>query len=510
MNFKRQYSFCIIHLLCLFLCMAPSQLLKNNFVYAEDLNSSFNLADNPISEEDQSNISISALRDKVSNITVDDTLNEWTSLRVESKQAVYAFIPEESGYFRVYTVPYFDDDDIGNEFDTDIMIYDNEGYVLYDNVNEFSDTYDYFIGGHTYYIDFQNPNYQQDGPVWLYIEGVGFSESPKKILLNTPTDVQIWAYSYPFTYPHNFEVFNFTPEVSGEYNIFTGSSTNLSPEEPIVLDVFSGAYLDNLIVSSRQPPYPQVRAYLTAGNTYSVLIRSSMLYYPVSCTLIVEPLTSKDTQPPTDPSNLKVEKVANDTYILTWTASSDNVGVHAYNIYNGTMLIGRSTTTNFTTQIEANTLYSINVRAEDFSKNISGASNTVSMYIDRQAPTAPNNLTAVGRTEKNVTLTWGTSSDNVGVVGYDIYNGVTYIGSSMIPSYTAPITNNALFSFAVKARDAEGNISAPSNAVIIHDFKNASYSYDNLGRLDYITLPNGLNIDYQYDANGNLLRIVYP
>ncbi|MBM7844813.1 cellulose binding domain-containing protein [Herpetosiphon giganteus] len=85
---------------------------------------------------------------------------------------------------------------------------------------------------------------------------------------------------------------------------------------------------------------------------------------------------------------------------------------------------------------------------------------------DTVAPSAPSNLQSTSKTHNSVNLSWNAATDNVGVVGYDIYqNG----GSNPVASSSSTnITINGLnpstaYSFAVKARDAAGNRSANSN-----------------------------------------------
>ena len=43
---------------------------------------------------------------------------------------------------------------------------------------------------------------------------------------------------------------------------------------------------------------------------------------------------------------------------------------------------------------------------------------------DTQAPTAPSNLTATGGVG-SVSLSWGASTDNVGVTNYNVYRSTT-------------------------------------------------------------------------------------
>ncbi len=86
--------------------------------------------------------------------------------------------------------------------------------------------------------------------------------------------------------------------------------------------------------------------------------------------------------------------------------------------------------------------------------------------LDTEAPTAPTNLAMSGQTATSVTLTWNASTDNVGVQGYDVYNGTTLIGSTTGLTYSVSALNAGTnYTFTVKAKDATGNLSAASNAV---------------------------------------------
>jgi len=87
---------------------------------------------------------------------------------------------------------------------------------------------------------------------------------------------------------------------------------------------------------------------------------------------------------------------------------------------------------------------------------------------DPTAPSAPTGLTAGTVTNTSVALSWTASTDNVGVTGYDIYRGSTLAGSSTTTSFTATgLTAGTAYSFTVRAKDAAGNVSAPSAAVSV-------------------------------------------
>ncbi|MEQ9466622.1 MAG: S8 family serine peptidase [Ekhidna sp.] len=96
---------------------------------------------------------------------------------------------------------------------------------------------------------------------------------------------------------------------------------------------------------------------------------------------------------------------------------------------------------------------------EDYTVNITVGGDT-------QAPTAPTGLNASNVTQTTLTLNWNASTDNVGVTGYDVYQGASNIGS--VTGTSANITGLAAgtsYTFTVRAKDAAGNVSAASNAL---------------------------------------------
>ncbi len=100
---------------------------------------------------------------------------------------------------------------------------------------------------------------------------------------------------------------------------------------------------------------------------------------------------------------------------------------------------------------------------EDYTVTVGGSAPT-----DTQAPSAPSNLTASGVGETTLSLSWGVSTDNVGVTGYDVYRGSTRLATVTGTSYNVTgLTAGTAYTFSVKAKDAAGNESASSNTVNI-------------------------------------------
>jgi chitodextrinase len=87
--------------------------------------------------------------------------------------------------------------------------------------------------------------------------------------------------------------------------------------------------------------------------------------------------------------------------------------------------------------------------------------------VDTVAPTAPT-LAASGTTQTTTNLSWSGATDNVGVTGYDVYQGATLLGSTASTTYAVSgLTASTTYSFTVKAKDAAGNVSVASNAVSV-------------------------------------------
>ncbi len=84
---------------------------------------------------------------------------------------------------------------------------------------------------------------------------------------------------------------------------------------------------------------------------------------------------------------------------------------------------------------------------------------------DTQPPSAPSNLVVTSSTTTSISLSWGASSDNVGVTGYTIFNSGTQAGTAAGTSHTVGgLSPATTYSFTVRARDAAGNVSGPSNS----------------------------------------------
>ena len=85
-----------------------------------------------------------------------------------------------------------------------------------------------------------------------------------------------------------------------------------------------------------------------------------------------------DTTPPTAPTNVAATVTTATSVSLSWTASTDNVGVAGYDVYRGSTLVGTTAGTTFTDSgLSPATAYTYTVKAYDAAGNLSPASSPV-------------------------------------------------------------------------------------------------------------------------------------
>ena len=124
---------------------------------------------------------------------------------------------------------------------------------------------------------------------------------------------------------------------------------------------------------------------------------------------------------------------------------------------------------------------------------------------DTTAPSTPTNLTASGTTQTTTNLSWTASTDNVGVTGYNVYQGSTQIGTATSTTYAVTgLTPATAYSFTVRAKDAANNLSPVSNTANITTLsgsttptycssKGNSVSDEYIGRVQLNTINNASN-----------------
>jgi chitodextrinase len=177
-----------------------------------------------------------------------------------------------------------------------------------------------------------------------------------------------------------------------------------------------------------------------------------------------------DTQAPTNPGNLTASNETTSSVDLSWSASTDNVGVTGYHVYVDNAFVGTTANTSATVSgLAENTTFSFKVTALDAAGNESSGSSVNATTLssgpapDTEAPSNPGSLTASNETTSSVDLSWSASTDNVGVTGYNVYvDNVFALTTATTASTVSGLADNTTFTFKVTALDAAGNESSGS------------------------------------------------
>ncbi|MET8067180.1 cellulose binding domain-containing protein, partial [Micromonospora sp. NPDC005313] len=196
--------------------------------------------------------------------------------------------------------------------------------------------------------------------------------------------------------------------------------------------------------------------------------------------------------PPSAPTNLTATQVRTTSVTLTWTAATPGCcAVAGYDIvyFNPfddvvySLSLGDVTTATVTSYIQPGRQYTFRVSARDSDNRRSPASDPATVVTpvtdtgpDTTPPSAPGNLTVGEVTDSTARLSWSPSTDDVGVLAYDVYRFdgwytstrvATVPGTTYTMSLPAPAPAPLRTLYYVRARDAVGNVSIASNTVTV-------------------------------------------
>jgi chitodextrinase len=179
---------------------------------------------------------------------------------------------------------------------------------------------------------------------------------------------------------------------------------------------------------------------------------------------------SQDSEPPSA-STLTATATSSSRIDLSWTECTDNKGVAGYKIHdsNGTPLRTVNGTSTYFDNLTPNTQYCYTVTAHDAAGNESVHSNqacatTFPEGQDTAPPSVPTGLTADAISESQINLSWGASSDNVGVAGYKIYRNGSYLkAGSSISATDTQLSSQTQYCYTVSSYDEAMNESSQSS-----------------------------------------------
>jgi chitodextrinase len=176
---------------------------------------------------------------------------------------------------------------------------------------------------------------------------------------------------------------------------------------------------------------------LAAGTTYNYRVsaydavpNNSAWTAPVLATTAQSGAVSTDTTAPSVPTGLKATDASSSQINLSWSPSTDNVGVTGYYVYLNDKPLATTTGTSFShTGLTAGTTYNYRVSAYDAVPNHSAWTAAVAATTaqgststtDTVAPSIPTGLKATVASSSQINLSWNPSTDNFGVTGNDVY-----------------------------------------------------------------------------------------
>jgi len=179
-----------------------------------------------------------------------------------------------------------------------------------------------------------------------------------------------------------------------------------------------------------------------------------------------------DHTPPTPPTNLTATLLSGPTRVaLTWTASTDTVGVTGYEVSRDGTVVGTPTGTSFTDGGAAPGEHTYSVVALDAAGN---RSDPATAQVTVPAPAAlapPAKLTAAALSKPpRVQLSWVAGDANA--PGYRVYRDGAAIATTSSTSYLdATVKKKTKYAYAVTAVDSTGAESPPSATVSVKTAK---------------------------------------
>jgi chitodextrinase len=208
-----------------------------------------------------------------------------------------------------------------------------------------------------------------------------------------------------------------------------------------------------------------------------------------------------DTIAPSAPTGLTATATGTTTASLSWTASTDNVGVTGYTIMRqgaAVASVGGAVTTWSDTNLFPGTGYSYQVVATDAVGNASPPSGTatITTTADTVPPTTPGTPVTTNVTATQVGLSWTASTDDVAVVRYEVIRNGSVVATVSGTTYTdATVAASTTYTYAIKAYD-EVNNSATSGTLSVTTPVNGSVVSDGFetGNLSGWSTVSGLTV----------------
>ena len=184
---------------------------------------------------------------------------------------------------------------------------------------------------------------------------------------------------------------------------------------------------------------------------------------------VVTTTNDTDTTIPTVPTALAKVSSTPLSINISWTASTDNVGVTGYEVWVDDSYresVGAVTSHNIES-LASDTSFDIKLKAFDAAGNKSALSTALiastDEIIDVIPPSIPYNVRATSRTTSILNMEWDNSTDNVGVSYYNVYVDGLFEDISFSNFYSITgLSSGTQYTINISAIDDAGNESALS------------------------------------------------
>ena len=193
------------------------------------------------------------------------------------------------------------------------------------------------------------------------------------------------------------------------------------------------------------------------------------------------------------PGNVQVTAATPGSLTVSWSPSTDNKRVAGYYLLvNGTRRATALGTTGVVAGLEPGTTYTVQVQAFDVKLNTSASVERRVRERRRpipRAPSAPTNVRVLDGSTSDLVIGWNPSVDDGTVTEYRVYADGTLLGTTAGLSLRhSGLAAGSTHAYEVVARDAGGNLSAPSATLTARAYRvvlpaGATWRYRDQGSL---------------------------